>query len=92
MNYGETPLGKMLRQQKDKGFCPQEKTMTEQEYKCRSCDDDHYILHGCCDGRECGCMGQPVSMSVCMDCNHDGKKEVSGYAAEYAHGIELIGQ
>lgn len=58
--------------------------------KCDKCYDDLYILHGCCSGRECGCMGQPVSMSNCVACNPLGDKEPAGNAKYYAELVEYV--
>jgi len=57
---------------------------------CSYCDDEHYILQGCCDGRECGCMGQPVSMTVCKECNEDGNKPIGNYVASFAPYVEFL--
>lgn len=60
------------------------------ESTCSYCDDEHYLLQGCCDGRECGCMGQPVSMTVCKECNADGNKPIGDYVASFAPYIEFL--
>jgi hypothetical protein len=64
----------------DKDKCP----------SCGTCDDDHYILHGCCSGRECGCMGQPVLMTNCADCNPNGDKPLGDGVACYAEHVEYM--
>ena len=61
-----------------------------EECECRDCNNERYILHGCCDGRECGCMGQPFAVSVCKYCNADGKKEMGEYTESYAQYVEFI--
>jgi hypothetical protein len=48
--------------------------ITENTYACKKCRDDHYLMVGCCSGRECGCMGQPVDADPCPDCNQDESK------------------
>lgn len=55
---------------------------------CKFCNDDHYILHGCCGGNMCGCMGMPVLMENCTHCNPNGDKEPNGSAEEYADKVE----
>lgn len=44
---------------------------------CAKCGGYNYELLGCCGGRECGCMGQPVDSKPCSKCNIDGNKEPS---------------
>jgi len=48
------------------------------------------MLLGCCNGRECGCMGGPVAIMKCPDCNPDGKKEPLGAALEYSKYLEEV--
>ena len=50
--------------------------------QCPNCKDDHYTFYGCCNGRECGCMGLPVEYSPCEKCNKDNDKKPSEYAME----------
>ena len=57
---------------------------------CIDCQDEHYILQDCCDGRECGCLAMPVSMSVCKECNSDGKKPMGEYVETWADSVEFI--
>ena len=57
---------------------------------CSSCDDEHYILHVCCGGHECGCMGKPVLMTNCTVCNPDGDKPPGDYVKGYAKHLEYI--
>lgn len=59
--------------------------------KCKTCGDEHYLLLGCCDGRECGCMGQPVQMTNCPDCNINGTKNVGDYTKYYSDKVEYVG-
>lgn len=42
---------------------------------CRECNRDGYILHNCCSGYQCGCMGSVVAFTFCKSCNPKGKKE-----------------
>lgn len=56
---------------------------------CAECNGDRYILIECCDGRECGCMGQPVSMENCTACNPNGDAGGSEYIRQYADKIEF---
>ena len=58
---------------------------------CKKCNDEHYILLGCCSGQMCGCMGQPVSMTNCDECNPDGDKPLGDYVKEYAERVEYVG-
>jgi len=48
--------------------------MDESAY-CTTCNGYNYELLGCCSGRECGCMGQPIDVKPCSKCNPDGSKE-----------------
>ena len=57
---------------------------------CKKCHDEHFILDGCCGGRECGCMGQPVSMSNCDQCNLDERKPMGDYVTQYAEHVEYL--
>jgi len=59
---------------------------------CENCNNERFILLGCCDGRMCGCMGQPVAMEPCEACNSDGKLEPAGYVAEFADHVEYLGK
>ena len=36
-------------------------------YKCLNCDKEmpEYIPEYCCDGRHCGCMGEPLEPPIC---------------------------
>ena len=64
---------------------------TPDDFTCSHCGDEHYLLQGCCDGRECGCMGQPVAVSVCTNCNADGKKQAQSnlkYSTAYRAAID----
>ncbi len=73
--------------------CPVERVVipkTPDDHVCSYCGDEHYLLQGCCDGRECGCMGQPTAVSVCKRCNPDGKKEMGEYTESYAQYVEFI--
>ena len=60
---------------------------------CKGCRDDKYILQGCCSGRDCGCMGQPVSMTNCKICNPDGSAELPNDEnfRFYAEHVEYVG-
>lgn len=58
---------------------------------CKKCHGDNYILLGCCDGRECGCQGQPVSITNCPDCNPYGKEKPSDYINEWINKLEYVG-
>jgi len=58
--------------------------------KCKDCWGDNYILQGCCSGQECGCMGQPVSMTNCEKCNPDGTAEMGEYVKQYDM-VEYVG-
>ena len=44
---------------------------------CEHCENDRYIINGCCSGYQCGCMGQPTSITNCVKCNPDGDLEPS---------------
>lgn len=54
---------------------------------CLECKDEHYILHKCCDGRECGCRGQPSLMTNCT-CNPDGDKDAGPIVSDWENCIE----
>ena len=58
---------------------------------CKKCDGEGYILGGCCNGFECGCRGQPVSLTNCKACNPDASAPLSAYMAEYADYVEYVG-
>lgn len=58
---------------------------------CKECHGDNYILIGCCSGRECGCMGQPVQLTNCNKCNPDGDKKAGDEILKYTHQTEYIG-
>jgi hypothetical protein len=57
---------------------------------CKKCQDEHYMLVGCCSGHECGCMGQPVSMSNCVQCNKNEDKPMGNYIKQYVEHVEYI--
>ena len=57
---------------------------------CEKCHGENFILLGCCDGLECGCEGQPVSVTNCKTCNPDGLAEMGEYVAHYDH-LEYVG-
>ncbi len=57
---------------------------------CNECGDEHYILIGCCNGYQCGCMGQPVNITNCKKCNPEGDKPIKGSLSEYAEIFEYI--
>jgi hypothetical protein len=42
---------------------------------CKECDGDNYTLGYCCNGYQCGCMAQPVTITRCKTCNADGEKD-----------------
>lgn len=44
---------------------------------CDNCENDRYIVEGCCSGYQCGCMGQPTSITNCTSCNPEGDLEPS---------------
>ncbi len=45
----------------------QSKAASEQWY-CIACDKPlSFVPRMCCDGRECGCMGQPIDPPVCSN-------------------------
>lgn len=52
--------------------------------QCKQCGDDKYVPVFCCSGlpEECGCMGYPVDVRPCPDCNKDGEKSVSANLEE----------
>lgn len=60
------------------------------EPNCKKCHDEHFILDGCCNGHGCGCMGQPVAISNCVECNHDESKPMGEYVKQYAEHVEYI--
>ena len=49
---------------------------------CNTCSGYNFVLLGCCSGRECGCMGQPVESEPCKDCNKDGAKDPTQQAKQ----------
>ncbi|AFK66714.1 hypothetical protein COPG_00118 [Colwellia phage 9A] len=60
---------------------------------CCKCDNDRFILEGCCGGGQCGCMGMPTSCTNCTYCNpkallHPSKRMM---ADEYFQHAEYIG-
>lgn len=64
------------------------KTSRNSMPQCIDCQDEHYILHGCCDGRECGCMAKPVLITNCVKCNPAGDKTMGEYVASWSSYIE----
>ena len=50
--------------------------------ECKACYGYNFNLIGCCSGRECGCMGQPVDSEPCPVCNKDGSKEPADQAKQ----------
>ena len=58
---------------------------------CKECHGDNYILQGCCSGRECGCMGQPVSITNCKQCNPKGLSEHMGEYVKQYDMLEYVG-
>ncbi len=57
---------------------------------CAECNGENYILNGCCNGRECGCLGQPVSFTNCKTCNPNDDKPMSDEIEQYAIHIEKV--
>lgn len=55
---------------------------------CTECKDEHYKLHGCCNGHECGCRAEPVLITNCKTCNPAGDKPMPDYVKKYAKYIE----
>lgn len=55
---------------------------------CLECQDEHYILHRCCDGRECGCAGQPSLRTNCTACNPNGDKDLGPYVSDWENCVE----
>lgn len=49
---------------------------------CNTCGGYNFELIGCCSGRECGCMGQPVDSQPCQECNRNCNKEPSEQAKQ----------
>lgn len=62
----------------------------EQLPNCATCQDEHYILHGCCSGgaNQCGCMGAPVLITNCTTCNPHGTKPHGETIVEYLEHVE----
>ena len=58
--------------------------------ECKECSGENYVLIGCCNGRECGCMGQPVAVTNCKQCNPSGLEPMGDYVSEYDM-IEYVG-
>ena len=52
---------------------------------CKKCRDEKFILTGCCNGRECGCMGMPVGIENCDRCNRENKGELPKSITEEKH-------
>ena len=46
--------------------------MAFENMECKVCKDDRYVLQHCCGGFECGCLGMPISVTNCMECNPQG--------------------
>ncbi len=45
--------------------------------KCSECGGTGIVPQGCCDGRECGCMGMPVDFDViCAKCKKEAPKSI----------------
>jgi len=59
--------------------------------RCLDCQDESYILLGCCDGRECGCRGGPVSITNCKSCNPKGDASMGEYVGSYEQHLEYVG-
>lgn len=57
---------------------------------CTRCNDFKFILHNCCSGRECGCMGMPTAVSYCPECNPKGEIEPPESIAEFVNHCELV--
>lgn len=58
---------------------------------CTECHGDFYDLVGCCSGYQCGCMGQPVGIRACKNCNKYGSKDIPKSllkSCEYADKLE----
>lgn len=64
--------------------------MTETKSECKDCQGDNFILLGCCNGRDCGCMGGPVQVTNCKKCNPNGLAEMSKDIARYDM-LEYVG-
>jgi len=59
--------------------------------KCEQCQGERYMLQGCCSGIECGCMGMPVSVTNCTECNPEGTAEMSKELEARADYLEYTG-
>ena len=56
-----------------KGYIVEQVFMDEFEYRCEVCNKglEDYDPEYCCDGRECGCHGQPSFPPICSElCYH----------------------
>ena len=58
---------------------------------CKECNGDGYVVLGCCSGRECGCMGRPVAVSNCKECNPLASLPMSESLKEESKHLEYIG-
>ena len=59
---------------------------------CNKCGDQKYIVSGCCNGFECGCMGKPVELTNCSTCNPNDDKPMGDTLAsnEYVKHLEFV--
>ena len=53
--------------------------------RCKKCDDQNYVVLSCCSGHECGCMGQPVQITNCVDCNPEADKHIGSELEQHEH-------
>ena len=58
--------------------------------ECIYCRDEHYNLHGCCSGRECGCLSAPVLANNCLHCNPNNDKPPGEYVKSWLQFVEFI--
>lgn len=64
------------------------KTRITEFSHCQNCGEPGwYVVQMCCDGRECGCMGQPVEPIICsVECYN----RVCGYEEKHALPTWLV--
>jgi hypothetical protein len=51
-----------------------------------------WVYERCCDGRECGCMGRPITPCWCEDCWARYDAEAKVRAAEFASQFDGSGE
>lgn len=53
------------------------RSFTQESEACDTCRGANYLPEMCCSGHECGCLGRPIDVKPCPECNQHGHLEPS---------------